>query len=209
MYKQISEQECRNKVVDLIEDRFNLKLEDEDQFTGMFHKRHLAAGEDWVSAGDLCDEYCVIMSGIMRVFYRDVNGNEVNDEFYSEGNFVAPIDSLLSGTACVYYIQAIEPVIMLAGSYKQFVELRDARKSWFNLELKLTQKVYTSTAQSRAQLLLGDAQHRYLWLKKEKPELLSRLSQGHIASYLGMSAVTLSRLKNKLAKTMELSPEVV
>lgn len=164
-------------------------LSDEFQLRQMTHQEH------WIQAGDFCNELCFILDGLLRVYYIDSTGNEVNQHFYQANEVIAPISAIISDEPCQYYIQALEPTQIMLADYHRLSAIGESNPEWLRIEINFLQKVFVKNARHEARLLLGNAEQRYKWFCKEYPELLERLPQYHIASFLGITAVSLSRLR--------------
>ncbi len=180
-----------------LEERLQTPISDWAEFAGLFSLRTLRAGEPWVSAGEMCSHFCFIASGLMRVFYIDQHGHEVNEGFYPQGDLLGPISALLSGTPCQYFMEALEASELLVADYHQFHRLGYDRPEWLRFEIKLLQQLYLRAVRRDAKLLLGGAEQRYRWFCREYPDLVNRIPQYQIASYLGVTPVTLSRIRSK------------
>ncbi len=165
-----------------------------------FHLRELSPSEHWIKAGDYCLEMCFILNGLIRIYYIDVSGNEVNQHFYQAGEMVAPISSIINDEACQYYIQALEPSQVMLANFKDLHSTEIQNPEWLTCELMSLQSIFVKMARREAQLLLSNAEQRYKWFCKHYPELLERLPQYHIASFLGITAVSLSRIRKNLKK---------
>jgi CRP-like cAMP-binding protein len=157
----------------------------------------MTAQSHWIQAGDVCHELCFILEGLLRVYYIDGNGNEVNQHFYQANEVIAPISAIISDEPCQYYIQILEPSQLMLADYNQLSAYGNDHPEWLRLEIKMLQRVFVKNARHEARLLLGNAEQRYKWFCKEYPELLERLPQYHIASFLGITPVSLSRLRKK------------
>ncbi len=175
----------------------SVDLHDWNAFTRFFSYRTLAASEHWIQAGDSSQEICYLLSGLMRVYYIDHNGNEVNQHFYQTGEIIAPVSAIVANESCQYFIQALENCEVMLADYPALHRAGLDKPDWLLLEVKIAQRVLLKSARREARLLLGNAEHRYKAFCKEYPELLERLPQYHIASFLGITPVSLSRLRKK------------
>ncbi|PAJ73656.1 hypothetical protein CJF42_14665 [Pseudoalteromonas sp. NBT06-2] len=180
------------------EKQINEPFDDWSSFSDNFKHKILNQNQHWINAGDVCKDIGFILNGLIRVYYIDSNGNEVNQHFYQANEALAPISALISAQPCEYYIQALEPVDLILLNYNDLKSLTCDKNQWLQLEVKLLQTVFIKNAKREAQLLLGNAEQRYKWFIKEFPELNEKLPQYHIASFLGITPVSLSRLKNKI-----------
>jgi CRP-like cAMP-binding protein len=179
------------------ENELKTQLQDWQSLASKFHYREMDAQEHWIQAGDFCNELCFILDGLLRVYYIDDAGNEVNQHFYQANEVIAPISAIISDEPCQYYIQALEPTKLMLADYNQLSDYGNENPEWLRLEIKMLQRVFVKNARHEARLLLGNAEQRYKWFCKEYPELLERLPQYHIASFLGITPVSLSRLRKK------------
>lgn len=180
------------------EKQINQPFDNWSSFSEKFKHKQLTENQHWIKAGDFCEDIGFILSGLLRVYYIDQNGNEVNQHFYQANEALAPISALVSAQPCEYYIQAIEPVDLMLSNYIDLNNTHSKNTQWLQLEVKLLQTVFIKSAKREAQLLLGNAEQRYKWFLKEFPDLNDKLTQYHIASFLGITAVSLSRLKRKM-----------
>jgi len=182
------------------ENDFDCKISNWSEYASKFAYKAMPAQDHWVKAGDTSLELCFILSGLLRVYYIDQAGNEVNQHFYLAGEVVAPVSAIVSDEPCQYFIQTLEDSELMLADYKALYKAGENDPEWLRLELKLMQRVFVKSARREARLLLGNAELRYKWFCKEYPELLERLTQYHVASFLGITPVSLSRLRNKLSK---------
>lgn len=173
-------------------------LVDWDAFAHKFYCRDMKPQEHWVKAGDWCNELCYILKGLVRIYYIDIAGNEVNQHFYQANEVIAPVSVLISDEPCQYFIQALEPTQIMLADYSDLYKDGSDNTEWLRLEVKMLQTVFVKMARREARLLLGNAEQRYKWFCKHYPELLERLPQYHVASFLGITPVSLSRLRKKL-----------
>ena len=180
-----------------LNDAYGEILSDWPTFAKRFYYRKLDALDHWIQAGDVTHEFCFVLTGLVRVYYIDQNGNEGNQHFYQAGEVIAPVSAIVADEPCQYFIQALEPSDVMLADYNELHKLGLANPEWLQLEIKIAQHVLLKSARREARLLLGNAEHRYKWFCKEYPELLERLPQYHIASFLGITPVSLSRLRKK------------
>ncbi len=179
------------------EQKLSINLKDWHSFTQHFSVRELQTQQFWLQAGDLCTDLCFILEGLVRIYYIDQAGNEVNQHFYQANEVIAPVDALVSKEPCQYFIQALEPTRLMVANYNELSKAGENNSELLRLEIKMLQTIFIKSARREAQLLLGNAEQRYRWFCKEYPELLERIPQYHIASFLGITPVSLSRLRKK------------
>ena len=148
-------------------------------------------------AGNVSRQICFIESGLLRCFYiRD--GNEVCSWFMKEGDIIISVESFFTQKPGYETIQAIEPCALHYISYEQ---LQSAYRHFpeFNFIARvLTEKYYALSEQRLYAIRMQRAPERYRYLMENHPELILRVPSKWIASYLGITEVTLSALKGKL-----------
>lgn len=181
----------------ICENKLAITLSNWNMFTQHFSARELETQQHWIQAGDICTELCFILEGLIRIYYIDQAGNEVNQHFYQANEVIAPIDALVSKEPCQYFIHTLEPTRLMVANYTSLSKSGEESPELLRLEIKMLQTIFIKSARREAHLLLGNAEQRYRWFCKEYPELLERLPQYHIASFLGIAAVSLSRLRKK------------
>ena len=146
----------------------------------------------------ICKYYYFINKGTIRLFTNSKDGNENSRYFAFEGNFATALPSFIDQLPADEYIQTIEKSELLRISRNDFYQLVN--------EIPQFTKIYTEIlelgfilAQKRIYGFQGfDALEKVKWIIKFQPQLLLRVSNKMVASYLGMSPATLSRIKSKL-----------
>lgn len=163
-----------------------------------FHYKKIETNDHWIQAGEKCQNLCFILDGLLRVYYIDQAGQQFNQHFYQANEALAPVSAIVADEPTQFYVQALEPTHLLEANYESLSAINYKSPDWLRLEIKLMQKVFIKNARREAKLLLGNAEQRYRWFQKEYPELCEKLVQYHIASFLGITPVSLSRLRKKL-----------
>ncbi|MCW7540982.1 Crp/Fnr family transcriptional regulator [Aquabacterium sp. A7-Y] len=160
-------------------------------------RRILAAGASLLRTGDLADTVWLIEAGLVRFYFLSQNGIERNKSFHAEGAWIAgSMPPLVS--ASPYTIEALEPSRVVALSY---VELRALQREFPLAEPLLADAlacVFARQSAREAQLLTQDAAQRYRQFLAEQPTVAARLPLHHVASYLGITNVALSRIRQRL-----------
>lgn len=144
----------------------------------------------------------LIEKGCIRVWFNN-NGKDVTSQFFFENETVGSIESFLKNIPSPTTIETIEPCILwwvdktdLNRIIEEIKEIPRLRDMFINRIFDRTfdyMKYFFSS-------IKDGPQQRYLNLMKERPEIIQRVPQHYIASYLGISTVHLSRIKSKLSK---------
>lgn len=144
----------------------------------------------------VAEKLYLIHKGCLRLFFYN-NGKDITFQFFFEGDFVASFDSLYKRTPSLFYLESIEPTELTAIRREDFYNLIDNNLSLRQLyEEKLIDRfhVYQQLFLSR---IKNTPQQRYEELLKEYPNIIQRVPQHYIASYLGITPVSLSRIRNR------------
>ena len=160
--------------------------------------RHFAADDYLVHAGDGGDTLFILLTGLVRLFYTTPDGRERNKAFYRSGQMTGPVSAAMTSTPAPFSIQALEPTETLAFSYRAMIAAARDNPSVARASQQLLAEAFIRNEQREAMLLTCNAEQRYQWLLDNEADLLPRIPQFHIASYLGIDAVSLSRLKRKI-----------
>lgn len=158
----------------------------------------LKKGEYFLMAGDVPQYIGFVISGLLRLFYIDSDGVEINKHFCVENTLAISYSAFLQREASKFYIQALEDAKLLAIDYETYTDLLESHICWQIVARKLAQMLFILKEKRESEFLLNDAQQRYLQFLEDYPNLESRLSQYHIASYLGITPESLSRIRSGL-----------
>lgn len=145
--------------------------------------------------GKVADRIYLIRKGCLRLFFYN-EGKDITFQFFFEDDFVASFDSLYKGTPSLFSLESIEPSEVLSIKKKDFYNRIESNPSLRKLyEEKIIERFsfYQHLFLSR---IKNTPQQRCEELLKEYPNIIQRVPQHYIASYLGITPVSLSRIKN-------------
>lgn len=151
-------------------------------------------------AGDTGAYVYFICNGLVRFYYITDEGKEHNKSFSSEGEFAGAIQYSEQPEPCRFYIQALEPTSALAISLAGLSSLYKSSLAWANLGRLYMETLVVRKTDREASFLLDSAQSRYVTFIRSYPALVKRLPLYHVASYLGITDVALSRVRRRLNK---------
>ncbi len=166
-----------------------------DAFLELFKMRPLQRGEFFLDAGDQSTELAFVNAGLLRFFYQTLDGKEFNKSFLPENQFAAAYSAFLTGKPARFSIQALEDSHLLVCDLSPVVKLFDHHPCWEKLGRIFAEQLYIKKETREAEFLLDDAETRYRNFQKTYPGLEDRLAQYHVASYLGITPVALSRIR--------------
>ena len=159
---------------------------------------HLLKNEYFIKAGDIPDKMAFIASGIFRVFYITENGDEKTLVFREEGRMLSAYSSFLENKTAWFYIQALEESDLLYLSFNDYQKIMKGHQCWRDINAKYTEMLFIEKEKRESEFLSDDAKTRYEKFIIKYPGIENRINQYHIASYLGITPVALSRIKRKI-----------
>lgn len=138
-----------------------------------------------------------INSGTLRSFYSK-DGEEVTTQFYFQNSYCSSYSSFLNQTKGRLNIECLSDVELLALSYENVQKMYQTSKAFNTFGRRISEYLYIDFFERSSSLLLDDAKTRYLNLLKERPEVLKTVPNYMIASYIGITPESLSRLKKQI-----------
>ncbi|GMQ27486.1 Crp/Fnr family transcriptional regulator [Algoriphagus confluentis] len=148
--------------------------------------------------GELCQSMYFVVKGSFRIFHINDSGQELTRYFAFENKFGTNLTSMIEGSPSVENLQAVEPLFVLEIKKATFFQLVETISQVNKIYRNILQNAYI-TSQRRIYDLQGmSALDRLKWLLEQYPLILSRIPSRLVASYLGISQYTLSRLKSEL-----------
>jgi CRP-like cAMP-binding protein len=151
-------------------------------------------------AGEIPRSLGFMVDGLMRFFFLDEAGNDFTKSFCARNEFTGVYGALLQNIPSHLYVQALEDSLVLVAEFEQFSRLLESHVCWQIVGRKLVEALFIRKERRESELLLCDASTRYQNFLHEYPGLENRLKQYHVASYLGISPVSLSRIRAKLSR---------
>jgi CRP-like cAMP-binding protein len=159
--------------------------------------------EHVVYPGTHSHELFFVASGLLRFYYLGENGSESNKAFIIENQFAGSLAAFTLDLPVLYGVQALEPTTMLVASYADVVALYDQHSAFDRFGRKLAEWLLLGKEIRNRSFLQHGAAERYQEFVRHYPHLVQRLPQYHIASYLGITEVSLSRLKRQLVPQLQ------
>ncbi len=146
--------------------------------------------------GRIADRLYYVRNGCLRLFFYNEE-KDITFQFFFEGDFVASFDSLYKRAPSLFGLESIEPSVLTAIRSKDFfnaIESEPRLRRYYEDKLVERFRLYQQLFLSR---IKDTPRQRYDELLKEYPDIIRRVPQHYIASYLGITPVSLSRIRNR------------
>lgn len=156
--------------------------------------RHVKQGVRLIESGQHVQHAYFCSEGLFRLFYTLADGREYNVAFTLEQDYATSYAAMVTGEPSPYTIEAMEDSVVIEISYDVMNELMDTSHRWERFVRKSVERLYIRKEERERQLLYLSAKERYDAFLLKYPGLEKRIAQYHIASYIGISPVSLSRL---------------
>lgn len=158
---------------------------------------HLTKDEYFSEAGKIPKEVGFIAEGVIRGCYYDKHGEEITRCFISENNLVVDYFNFESGVASSEYLQACTDCRLLVFSRQSWQELSETIVGWDSIKEKMVQRCLFLKSR-KAPVISQDATTRYLEFMENYPTLINRVPLAYIASFLGVTQQSLSRIRRNV-----------
>jgi CRP-like cAMP-binding protein len=165
--------------------------------------KHLKKGSLFITAGEIPELVGFICKGLMRVFYIDDHGRDFTKLFNLQFDFISSYASFIERSESHLNIEALEDTSVCVITYDIFRMFIERHLCWLKIYTKSLEKFYVIKERREGQLLWSDAKTRYGQFIKDFPGLEKRVKQYYIASYLGISPVSLSRIRASFSRNSE------
>ena len=150
--------------------------------------------------GNLCRHLAFVNSGCLRAFHTDDKGDEFTMYFAFLNWWVGDKTSFYSGTPSRFSVQALEDSEIFYADKTKWERALDeipVFEKWYRVK---TRKSYEATQQKIIDTQTETAEQKYLKLLKNAPDIVQRIPQYYIASYLGIKPQSLSRIRKNISK---------
>ena len=169
------------------------------RLASIFRMRSVPTQASILLPGDRVHELVFVVKGLLRFYYLNDGGVESNKAFVKENEFAGPLASASLNLPVIYGIQTLEPAVLLVARYADFAALFDEDPAFDRLGRKFAELLLVRKELRMRSMLQKKAAARYQEFCEQYPGLLQRVPQYHIASFLGITEVSLSRLRRSMA----------
>jgi len=169
-----------------------------DRLTDLFSIKKLSKGMPYLTSGEVWNTFSIIVKGLFRLYYIDEGGKEHTKGIFKERQILAPHATSAIGRPANFYIDSFEDTEILSADYWMIREYLDSTKWGQNIRISMLENVLDEKIKREYSWLMLDAESRYLQFVENSSDIANRLPLYIIANYLGMTDVTLSRIRKKL-----------
>lgn len=161
-------------------------------------KINFSKGRLFLESGKMANSYGLIEKGLVRAYVHDFNGKEITTDFYSTNEISIEVSSLFQRVPTIENIVALTNGVAWQIEFDKFQELfhkiegfREWGRAWMSGQLFVLK-------QRKMEMLTQNATQRYKTLINDKPAVLRHASIKHMASYLGITDTSLSRIRKEI-----------
>lgn len=162
-----------------------------------FTKIEVAKNHLLIKEGQVCKNIYFIEEGMARSYYLKKDGKEVTQWFFGEGVFMSSADSFFKQSPSYYYLEALDDSVLYSISYGKIETLLAKYHKMETFVRLLSIDMLAKVASKLNAIQFQTARERYDYMNSEFPDISYRVPLGHIASYLGMTQETLSRIRHQ------------
>lgn len=174
-----------------------------DDMLDAFHPRILGRQESLLEIGEVCQHVHYVAEGCLQVYLWNTDGQEATRDFVLTQQWCSSLASFRDQHPAMEGIRAIEPSRVLSIAHADFLTLVEQLPVFAQRYQYLLEQAYLLSTKRVSALLSLNASQRIEWLHNHQPELARNVSSRLLASYLGMTKETYSRLRAKIDSSVD------
>lgn len=175
-----------------------LSPEEQDAVAALDSIKTFDKGYVLISEGQYYTQSFHIVTGIVRQF-KLVDGKEITSEFYTEDQSVLYSNIASKDKPSAFTLICAEESSISVVSFEKEKEMCARFPRFENMCRMTTERQFSEYQERFSRFISSTPEQRYLDLQKERPELIDRIPQYHLSSYLGIKAESLSRIRKRIA----------
>ncbi|RTL59196.1 MAG: Crp/Fnr family transcriptional regulator [Sphingobacteriales bacterium] len=154
----------------------------------------------FVQEGKKATNIGLVLEGMFRQYYTK-DGEEKTTYFFFENHFISGYISCITGKPSVLSIEALSDAVCITFPYTVLQELFEKSMTWQKFGRLIAEYLTVGLEERMVSLLLQSPEERYIeLLNSNKTKILERIPQHYIANYLGITPVSMSRIRNRVIK---------
>lgn len=170
-----------------------------EQIKQMGHQRNFEAGEDLLREGDIAKQLYFVDQGAVRLWHND-DGRDITVQFFFEGQAVSSFESFYLDKPSLFAITAMEKTMVTVVDGKLLRQTIEAEPTLMAAFTDYVCHRFIDYTQYFLNRIEDSPESRYQSLMASDPELVARVPKYELASYLGITPVSLSRIRSRLNK---------
>ncbi|MGC4035643.1 MAG: Crp/Fnr family transcriptional regulator [Chitinophagaceae bacterium] len=173
-----------------------------NSYESLCERKNVSAKKILLREGEISRQAFFIEKGCVRIWFNN-NGIDTTFQFAFENRFVSSAESFRNNTPSLFTIETIEPSVIQSISKKEYTRIMNemnGEPSFLNLIITSLFERQLYYMKEFLSFVRDTPMQRYMNLLNEKPHIVKRVPQHYIASYLGISSVHLSRIRNKIIR---------
>jgi CRP-like cAMP-binding protein len=188
----------KNDLIQYLNNYIQLSKENAELIINHTEEKNYKASEFFIESGEKCNQMAFLISGVFRFCFIDNKGNEVTSYFMKENDFVCNITSFFEFSVSSGSIQAETNCSVVQFSRTSWDLFCNTIPEWENSFQKIVNETLVTKINFQRSLLNLDAKDSYLQFLKTYPSILQRVPLNHIASFLGITPFSLSRIRKSI-----------
>jgi CRP-like cAMP-binding protein len=179
-----------------IKSYFGVNTEDLKKIVSLFSETQLSKGEYFVKKDRLCEKLSFVQTGLIRI-YAAAGDKDITQWISTKGFFITDLSSLIFETPARWNIQALSDCKLYTIEKENYATIHTLIPNWTSLEKLFIARCFLMLEDRVFDLLSLSAEERYDTFFKSNPELFNQVPLQYIASMLGMTPETFSRIRKK------------
>ena len=171
-----------------------------DHIVSQFERDLVQKNQTLVKEGQVCNKLYFIEKGLGRSYYLKEDGKEITQWFFIEGKIMTSVESFFQQAPSLYYLQMLEDAVVYSITREKIDILFEEYHNMEKFGRLLSTEMLSRVINKLNALQFQTASERYDYMLTEFPNISNRVPLGHIASYLGMTQETLSRIRRNGTK---------
>lgn len=168
------------------------------ELTPLFHRREYTKGAELLHQGEQWNRVFLVELGVLRLFFIRDDGREFNKNFFCEGDLLFPITPNMWSNPSLFGIRCLKFSAIWEVQAEAFRKILNKWGRWENLQRETLIKLMDHKLQREHDLLSCDGFHRYKAFCERNPGLVDRVPLAQLANYLGLTDVSLSRIRRRI-----------
>ena len=178
----------------------DLSITDLVELFGMAHTRKIAAGQIYIDEGSTSKKLALIRKGLIRVYCIKEKGDDVTLMLRWESQFFASHDNIILNQPSRFIYEALEDTVLTEVDYNRIETVLNNNPKLSSYRNLFLLNMLAESIERMESFVLLSPEERYMQLVKDKPNIVNRVHNKYLATLLGITPVSLSRIRHRIAK---------